>query len=780
MTLRTRLTIIGVLLVAWAARLNGLGDVPFWYDEGLVGWSARLSFLSTAQWTAADVHPPLYFWAVTVWRMLAGETEFALRLVSIACGFLSVLVVYKIGERLQGPALGSLAALFIGLARFHIWWSQELRMYILGSLLMLLSVWLTLRIAHGQPRRRDWFSYILVSAAGLWSLYLVAFALAFEALYVTLLLGLNLLRRRAAAQAQAAMADPTSMTVRKYLQWVAAQAVVALLFLPWFLYFLTQFRTWSDATPFDFKLFAQFYATMLAVGVPADIDRWLLPMAAIWAVLLLGALIGLRGRHEGAAVRGGWLIVLLLVLPPLTVYSATTPRSFFYSPRVEPRYLFPFIWSFYLVLAWSVWRIAQARRWLGIGAALVVIVLSLVTDQQYYAARIPNDVYQTLTATLRAHRLPGDGVVLDDDRTWPIFEYYYASGIRDWKGVPNGSRIKAGDVDFILKSYWEAHDAVWLVWNEDALRIDENHVLEQWLAAHSVYSRELTFGTKRLIFYARTAERARTPDALAAAARPAYALSAQLTDSLLLKGYDQAMRRYRAGDEILLGTFWQSRQSEQVTASLQDEHDVEHARQSLPIAPGDSWALLRYPVTTDLAADKYRVVVSVANRQLSLAQAEITEPAVAAASPDITIQTPGNIRFQNGIQLTGYDGGTTTMRPGDNLPLTLYWQTDQPVSHRYKVFVHLLGTAYNPKSKNLLWGQQDQEPLNGMLPTTSWGIRRVVSDPYFPRLAPDAPSGHYAVEIGFYEATSGERLPVLGDNGIVVSDHATLFEFDVT
>src|SRR3954462_15577120 len=129
MNIRTRLLVIGALLIAWGARVNALGAVPFWYDEGLVSWSARLSFIDTARWTSADVHPPLYFWAVTVWRWFVGESEFALRLLSVAFGLLSVVAVYKIGERLNGPKLGALAALLIGLSRFHIWWSQELRMY---------------------------------------------------------------------------------------------------------------------------------------------------------------------------------------------------------------------------------------------------------------------------------------------------------------------------------------------------------------------------------------------------------------------------------------------------------------------------------------------------------------------------------------------------------------------------------------------------------------------------------------------------------------------------
>src|ERR687888_549784 len=101
MILRTRLITLAIILIAFAARLNTLGDPAFWYDEGLVGWSARLPFLETARWTAADVHPPLYFWSVTVWRLLVGESEFALRFISITFGLLSVVAVYKVGARLH-------------------------------------------------------------------------------------------------------------------------------------------------------------------------------------------------------------------------------------------------------------------------------------------------------------------------------------------------------------------------------------------------------------------------------------------------------------------------------------------------------------------------------------------------------------------------------------------------------------------------------------------------------------------------------------------------------
>jgi hypothetical protein len=818
MNLRDRVIALAVLLVAFAARLYALGDIPFWYDEGLVGWSARLPFLETARWTAADVHPPLYFWAVTVWRLAAGESEFALRFVSAAFGFLSVIAVYKLGARLQAPSLGALAALFLGLSRFHIWWSQELRMYILGSMFMLFSVWLTLRIVHGRPARADWLAYILVSAAGLYSIYLVAFALAFESFYVVGWLLLSAFMVERLKHERDSQAQSTLVTIiassRSFLKsrllwtWVAAQTAVVALFLPWFLYFLTQYRTWSDSTPFDFALFVQFYATLLAAGAASNIDQWLGPVAVIWAVLLLGALVGLRGRRDGAGQRasspqhqrapspqhqrarggkpraagqrGGWLIVLLLVLPPLTVYLGTTPRSFFYTPRVEARYLLPFMWSFSLVLAWCVWRIGRARRLLGIAAALVVVALSGVSLSQYYGARVPNDVYQSLASALRAQKQPGDGVLLDDDRTWPIFEFYYAGGNRDWKGVPNGSKIREKELNGFLSQYWEQHDGLWLVWNEDALRIDENHAIEKWLADRAVLTRVEPFGNKRLIFYARTSERAASAGLTASTVWPVYSLDQTLYPGLTLKGYDQAVRRYRAGDEIVLGTYWHSSREDIVAAALEGLPGGPRAQQSLTIPAGDSYALLRFPVTVDMPPAEYRVVVSAGlNPPMSIARAEIDAPAVDTASPDVTIQTPREVRFQNGIRLMGYDANVTALRPGDNLPLTLYWQTSQPVAQRYKVFVHLLGTLFNPKTNNPLWGQQDQEPLNGALPTTAWGLNRIVSDQYLVMLSLDAPPGRYTVEIGWYQATSGERLTIVGGDGAAAGDHLNLLEIDV-
>jgi Dolichyl-phosphate-mannose-protein mannosyltransferase len=48
---------------------------------------------------ATDVHPPLYFWAAALWRRLFGPSLFALRLLSVLCGVVSIALIGSIARR---------------------------------------------------------------------------------------------------------------------------------------------------------------------------------------------------------------------------------------------------------------------------------------------------------------------------------------------------------------------------------------------------------------------------------------------------------------------------------------------------------------------------------------------------------------------------------------------------------------------------------------------------------------------------------------------------------
>jgi uncharacterized membrane protein len=61
---------------------------------------------------ATDVHPPLYFWAVSMWREVFGPELFAARLFSVLCGLVSLALVGVIARQCRiAPAMAMLVTL---------------------------------------------------------------------------------------------------------------------------------------------------------------------------------------------------------------------------------------------------------------------------------------------------------------------------------------------------------------------------------------------------------------------------------------------------------------------------------------------------------------------------------------------------------------------------------------------------------------------------------------------------------------------------------------------
>jgi hypothetical protein len=146
---------------------------------------------------------------------------------------------------------------------------------------------------------------------------------------------------------------------------------------------------------------------------------------------------------------------------------------------------------------------------------------------------------------------------------------------------------------------------------------------------------------------------------------------------------------------------------------------------------------------------------------------------------EVTIDHPLQTDLGSGVRLMGYDLDAEAIAPGGTLAITLYWQARQPVASRYKVFTHVLGKVYNARTDSFLWGQQDNEPVNGTRPTSTWRAGEVIVDRYAISLDPEAPPGDYAVEVGLYHPATLERLPVLDDRGQPVADRVILTTLQV-
>ncbi len=108
--------------------------------------------------------------------------------------------------------------------------------------------------------------------------------------------------------------------------------------------------------------------------------------------------------------------------------------------------------------------------------------------------------------------------------------------------------------------------------------------------------------------------------------------------------------------------------------------------------------------------------------------------------------TPANIGLEDKIRLAGY-----TIGP-QSLSLTLYWHALAPLATDYTVSVR----AYAADGRRL--AQQDQWPVDGLLPTSQWRQGDYVADTHLLEFAPaDTPLvDHWEVVV--YDAVSGQTL----------------------
>jgi hypothetical protein len=137
---------------------------------------------------------------------------------------------------------------------------------------------------------------------------------------------------------------------------------------------------------------------------------------------------------------------------------------------------------------------------------------------------------------------------------------------------------------------------------------------------------------------------------------------------------------------------------------------------------------------------------------------------------DIEHQLSANLDGK--VRLLGYNM-TRAFQPGSEVHLTLFWQALKAMDEDYTVFIHLA----DPQGH--IWGQKDNPPVDGFYPTTTWEAGEIVRDQYDLGISPDTLPGPYQIEVGMYLAETGERLPVLAEDGSVRGDKILLTRAEV-
>src|SRR5262245_54174362 len=146
--------VVGMVVAGGLAlRFYAIGAKSLWIDESFSIWMASqpldVLWRSTVQ---LDQHPPLYYTLLHFWLAL-GDGEAVVRGFSALWGALMLPVMYLIGERVGGRALGLLSALILAISPLHIWFAQQARMYTMLTFFAGVALLCMLRLLDGHQNR---------------------------------------------------------------------------------------------------------------------------------------------------------------------------------------------------------------------------------------------------------------------------------------------------------------------------------------------------------------------------------------------------------------------------------------------------------------------------------------------------------------------------------------------------------------------------------------------------------------------------------------------------
>lgn len=319
-----------ILLLSLFLRLPALNQ-SFWMDE------AAQAVLSTkpifAINYAADFQPPLFYILTHFWLSLGIRAEWFLRLLPVFFGILTIIVLYIFLKKLFDKKIALLASAFLATAPYHIYYSQEFRMYSFLTFLVLLS-WVFLW-------EKRWVLYGLTILAAVFTHYFAFFAILSQFFYIFLF---------------------DRKSVKRYILHVACFLIPFLLWLPTLLkqietakLLTTLWPGWGKILGVSFVKFPLMVMAKFTVGMTSPDKILYIPAVIIVGMIFIFALTKAREK----------LLLIYLFIPLILAWIAGP-----YIGASTPHRLLFILPSYYSILAVGLLRLN--RQWATITIATVL------------------------------------------------------------------------------------------------------------------------------------------------------------------------------------------------------------------------------------------------------------------------------------------------------------------------------------------------------------------------------------------------------------------------
>jgi len=383
--------VAAILMLAFCIRLLGIVSRPIWYDESIAILFAEKGFKAMLYGTlaptgagSANVHPLGYYTSLWLWMKVFGESLVAARLLSILAALITLYLVYLIAFELMADVKKALISMLIAsLSPFLVHYAQEIRMYSLLAMWLMLATYAYLK-AVNSGHWKWWLLFSFSAAFAQYTHHLAAFYLIALALW------------------------PLIQGDWKSLYRLTVAGVAALIiYAPWAIQLPAQFskvqNSYWVARPDISKFFTLILVYLTNTPLPAGSVALVLFMVLV--IVTIGLVQTIKATRYSASSTGLWLLYVAFA-PALLLFLFSQ-----WQPVYIERALLPSGTIFCIWLAWVLTSsyLSTALQRVMVGMLVACSLFGLFQHVMY--RDVPYGPFKELAVSLR-QRMEIDDVIV--------------------------------------------------------------------------------------------------------------------------------------------------------------------------------------------------------------------------------------------------------------------------------------------------------------------------------------------------------------------------------
>ena len=364
-----------------------------WFDESYGAYLTRFSFSDIWGMTAADVHPPLYYFLLKIWSGIFGYTDFGMRLMSVFFGAVAIVFAWQWLKRKFGVRPAIMATLLMTLSPMLIRYGQEMRMYTMAAAIIFGATYV-LQMAIDTEKRKYWIIYGVLMALGMWTHYFTAWVFVAHLGYLI-------------------------FTYRKKIfqkNIILSYVTAVVLYIPWIPGFLAQVGEvqqgfWIGES--TLATVSDYFAKTFLFRNGEEITGWLL----VLLLTVIGCLIFLALKLDKKAA----LLKFVAFLPPVLLLLLSIPP---FKPMFVDRYVMYSMIATSLVVGVGIVTIKFRRKVVPIVMSVAFVGVSLVGITNVYSYNGVNSNAKALFNWIAENSEAGEAIIANTEWLYYDLAFY--------------------------------------------------------------------------------------------------------------------------------------------------------------------------------------------------------------------------------------------------------------------------------------------------------------------------------------------------------------------